>query len=798
MATKKKSVKKSPKTTPSKSSKSDAKKLSAKKSPQSTTNKSLLRFLNRRFYITSLFILIGIWLLIIWFILKDLPSPTSLGENPYAISTHIYDRNGTPLYEIYANQNRTPVKLEEIPDYMKQATIAIEDKDFYKHQGIDIIGMARGLSRFFTRGRAQGGSTITQQLVKNALLTPERSLQRKLKEIILTLAVEFMYTKDQILEMYLNQIPYGGTAYGIESAAETYFNKHAKDLTLPEATILAGLPQAPTRYSPYGSDPNAYKNRQKAVIGRMQEDGYLSPEQAQQTAETTVEFATPTNLIHAPHFVLWIKELLVEKYGEAMVETGGLRVTTSLDLSLQETAEATVSAEVAKLEKYDASNGAAIVTNPLNGQVLAFVGSADYYNDDIDGKVSIPLRYRQPGSSIKPINYTFAFHQYGYSPGNIAGDVPTCFTSAGSKPYCPRNYDGRFHGPATIRQSLSNSYNIPAVKLLARNGVVNFINFAKELGITGWDDPSRYGLSLTLGGGEVRMVDMAVAYSSIANLGVKVPLHPILKVTDYTGKVLEELNCNGIDPTNLIESDAEQAFSPDCQATRVMPPGPPYLTTSIMTDQNARASTFGSTLNISKHPDVAVKTGTTNDLKDNWTIGFTHERMVLVWVGNNDNTPMNRIASGITGAAPIWRGIISTTLADIEPIQLNPPAGIYGTQICALTGQLPVEGCPTSFDFYPENSRPQEATPITRPWPIDKTTGGPSRPDTPPENIEMQDKQIVFDILGNPICLDCPMETQGHTVNYPLPQQTNTGPLTTNNAETEYVYDYTEPTPQTQ
>lgn len=756
-----------------------AKAKSSTKGPTSQPPKD--KFLKRRLKLIIAIVvililgLIGLYVLI----LRDLPSPRKLTNAPFAISTQIYDRNGKLLYEIFSDQNRTPIHLNQIPDYIKQATIAIEDRDFYSHPGFDIKGIGRAtlsnLRYLFCElpltpctATLQGGSTITQQLVKNALLTPDRTFQRKLRELILTFLVETFYTKDEILEMYLNQIPYGGTAYGLEAASKTYFNISAKDLTLAQSAVLAGLPVAPTHYSPFGSDPERYKQRQQAVLRRMVEDGYIIEEQSNQALSEKITFANPTNLIHAPHFVLWIKELLVDKYGSQTVETGGLRVTTSLDLDLQDVAQASLSAEISKLKTSNVSNGAALITDPQTGEILAMVGSADYYNDAIAGKVNVPLSYRQPGSSIKPLNYTMAFAKHNLGPGSIIADLPTCFSTPPQAPYCPQNYDGSFHGAVSLRQALANSYNIPAVKLLALNGVEQFINFAQSLGITGWDDPSRYGLSLTLGGGEVRMIDMAVAYGTLANLGIKIPLHPILNISNYQNQTLYTLDCQPSSLEDLTQADSESRFSPGCQAARVLPPGPPYLTTSILTDQNARSFTFGSSLNIPGHPDVAVKTGTTNKLHDNWTIGYTHSRLTAVWVGNNDNTAMSRIASGITGAAPIWRALMTKSLESQTRTQLNPPKDIFGTQICAFTGMLPIDNCPTSFDFYPKDGIPQTANAITRQWPIDITTNGPSKPESLPENIHMTDKQIVFDILGDPVCLDCPLETQSQTIRYPL------------------------------
>jgi len=388
----------------------------------------------------------------------------------------------------------------------------------------------------------------------------------------------------------------------------------------------------------------------------MQEEGYLSEEQANEVLISEVEFAPQENLINAPHFVLWIKDLLVQEYGQQRVEQGGLIVTTTLDLEVQQIAEEVVRSEVTQLESYKATNGALLVTLPGSGQILAMVGSADYFNREIDGNVNLTLRYRQPGSSIKPLNYVLGFESGKLTPSSLLADIPSCFSVSGQSLYCPENYDGGYHGPVQARYALANSYNVPAVRVLAKNGLKDFIASASAMGITGWDDPSQYGLSLTLGGGEVRMVDMAVAYGVLANQGNKVELQPILKVEDYKGEKLEEWECEGAEELKSNSAE-EQTLNRYCNATQVISPEAAYLVTDILTDSGARAPTFGSNLNISGHPEVAVKTGTTNDLRDNWTIGYSPNFLVAAWVGNFDNSPMARIASGITGAAPIWKEI---------------------------------------------------------------------------------------------------------------------------------------------
>ena len=758
------------------------------------SRRSLLQRLRFRWGKKQLLLLLLISL-ILWAgydVVKDLPSPRKLSTDQYQASTLIQDRHGRTIYEIYADQNRIPIKLSDLPEYVIQATIAIEDKDFYQHKGLDFSGLARAmwvdirylgcqtpLVKQLIRPvlgcgvTLQGGSTITQQLIKNSLLTPERTLNRKLKEIILTVLVEALYDKDQILEMYLNQIPYGGTAYGIEAASRTYFAKPASQLSLAEAAVLAGLPVAPSKYSPFGSDPQLYRQRQQLVLEKMRQLGYITPEQEKQALDQEITFVPPRNLRQAPHFALWIKQILTEKYGLKTVETGGLRVRTSLDLNLQTSAAASLSAQLKNMQTYNISNAAAMITNPTTGEVLAMIGSADYFDPKIDGNVNIALTYQQPGSSIKPLNYTLAFENNLLSPATILADLPTCFYVAGvPRPYCPKNFDNSYHGPTSARFALANSYNIPAVRVLALNGIENFITTANQLGITNWQDPSQYGLSLTLGGGEVRTVDMAVAYSALANFGWKVPLHPILEITDYQSNLWEKLDCQLPEPDKLLGQVEDQILPADCQAQRVFSPQATYLTYHILTDQNARRPTFGNLLNIAGHPDVAVKTGTTNQLRDNWTIGYTPNRLTLVWVGNNDNTPIKRLILGRVGAAPIWKSLMTQAVAGQPVYHLNPPEDIIGTQICSWSGQLPVEGCPTTFDLFQRSRLPQEALPITRPWPIDKTTQSLAQPDTPPEQIEMQDRQIVFDALGQPVCLNCPYQAQKLKVNYPLVSQT--------------------------
>ncbi|MCJ7829614.1 transglycosylase domain-containing protein, partial [Patescibacteria group bacterium] len=544
------------------------------------------------------------FLLFFW-VFKGLPSPTRLGSYPFPASTSIYDRNGQLLYEIFTEKNRTPIKIKDLPEYVKWATIASEDKNFYKHHGFDVGGILRASFNIVFHRTLQGGSTLTQQLVKNALLEdPRRTLRRKIREALLTYGTEVIYSKDQILEMYLNQAPYGGTAWGIESAARTYFNKSAKDLTLAETALLAGLPVSPTRFSPFGAHPELAKERQKRVLQRMAEDKYITEEESKRAGEQELKYAPVDVGIKAPHFVLYVKELLVEQYSEKMVEQGGLKVTTTLDLELQNFAQQSVASEVAKLKNLHITNGAALTTNPKTGEILAMVGSKDYFDKEIDGNVNVTLMSRQPGSSIKPLNYALGLEKKVITLATVLNDSPSCFAVPGQKLYCPVNYDGTFHGPTHVRFTLGNSYNIPAVKVLALNGLEDFVKKANEMGITTFKDPKNYGLSITLGGGEVKMTDMATAFSSLANLGLRQDLWAIKKVEDSRGKV-------------IFEKKEEEG-------PRVLPMGVAYLISHILLDNNARTAAFGpsSYLVIKNHPEVSVKTGTTNDRRDNWTIGY--------------------------------------------------------------------------------------------------------------------------------------------------------------------------------
>lgn len=661
-----------------------------------------------RFILAGLFVFITFSSLSFYFIiLKDLPSPHQLTDRDQVVATKIYDRNHRLLYTIFdGDHKRTLVVLDEIPEHLIQATIAIEDQDFWQHPGFSLRGILRAVNRNFSQQTVQGGSTITQQLVKNALLTSERTLTRKIKEVLLAVQVELIFPKQEILQMYFNEIPYGGTAYGIEEAAQTYFGKPTTDLSLAEAALLAGLPVAPTKLSPFGANPQLAFARQYQVLQQMVENGYITQKQAQEAYKAPLDFKPQAENIKAPHFVMYVKDILVEKYGTKRVEQGGLEVVTSIDLELQELVEKKAREELSQLTALNVTNGAVLVTKPATGEILAMVGSKDYFDLENDGNVNIITSLQQPGSAIKPVNYAVAL-QSGFTPSSIILDSPVIYQVAGSPPYAPINYDKRFHGPITLRTALGSSYNVPAVKVLAKVGISKMIDMAETMGITTWQDRSRYGLSLTLGGGEVRMTDMAVVYGSLANQGLRVNLHPILRVKDYNSKILQDFAC---DPqfTLLpqVEAAEEQLY---CNPQSVLSPLIAYQLTDILSDNNARTPAFGpnSLLKISNH-QVAVKTGTTNDKRDNWTIGYTKDYVIVVWVGNNDNSPMSAVTSGITGASPIWQQVMKSLLEEKgEPHLFSPPSGLKAVEICSLNGLLPCEGCPTKTEYFLPGTEPK-------------------------------------------------------------------------------------------
>lgn len=603
---------------------------------------------------------------------KDMPNPNQLMQREVPQSTKIYDRTGENLlYEIYGDQERTLVHIDDIPDHVEKAIISIEDKNFYNHKGVSVWGTFRGVViERLRKGRSAGGSTLTQQFVKNAILTDERKIARKVKEWVLAYRIEKNYSKEEILQLYLNEIPYGSTAYGVEAASKKYFGKSIQDVNIAEAAILAALPQAPSTYSPYGANRDLLIGRQQYILGLMLEQGYISQEQFEEAKNFELVFKQPGTNIKAPHFIMYIKEILAEKYGEKTIEQGGLKITTTLDLYKQEIAEQVVVERAEKnAENYQASNAALVSIDPKTGQILAMVGSKDFFSDEIDGQVNIATAKRQPGSSLKPLVYAASFIK-GLNPNTILYDVVTNFSDDAGKAYEPHNYDNREHGPVSIRKALAGSLNTPAVKALYIAGVHNVVDMAKAFGYTTLTDPDRYGLSLVLGGGEVKLLEHTNAYSAFAREGVIQPLVTILKVEKPNGEILEEYEKT--EPKKVLDANISR------------------MVNDVLSDNSSRAYAFGEAnwLTLGGRP-VAAKTGTTNDYRDAWTIGYTPSIVTGVWVGNNDNSEMKRGAAGGTVAAPIWHDYMQKVLGDTPVESFKKPE-------IKKTGKAMIDGEPGS------------------------------------------------------------------------------------------------------
>lgn len=649
--------------------------------------------------ITGSLFIIAFGTVFYWFILKDLPSVAALTTIKTPMTTIIRDRNGKILYKVYKTANRIPLTWEEIPELVKNATIAIEDADFYNHHGVS----GRSLLRAFlfnlqqkNINQYQGGSTITQQLVKNKLLGNKKVYSRKLKEIVLAPIAELKYKKNEILNMYLNEVGYGSTAYGIEAASEMYFNKPAKDLSLAQAAFLAGLPAAPTTFSPFGINPELSFVRQNQVLDRMLKLRMISKEDFESAKEEKLTFAPQKTDILAPHFVMYVKQQLVDKLGEELVEEGGLDVTTTLDLNVQERTEEIVKKNIEEVkDRYNIHNGATVVTDTKSGEILAMVGSANYWDTANKGYVNVATMPRQPGSSIKPVNYALAFDR-GLTPNSVIDDSPVVYVAKGAESYAPQNYDGRFHGTVTLRSALANSYNIPAVKLLNINGVKNMVDLGRKMGIKNWPENPQIGLSLTLGGLEATMLDMARVYLTIANLGVKTDIRIIKEIADRSDNDITSLFYN---------SNKDVAFVGSVQAeenSQVISPLSAYWVTNILSDNVARLPAFGPYAKLSiPNQTVAVKTGTSNNYRDNWTIGFSPDYLVATWVGNTDGSYMNKnLVSGITGAAPIWNETMSSLLQDKPKKDFPIPQGLIPVKICAVNGLLTCANCPQEKTEY--------------------------------------------------------------------------------------------------
>jgi penicillin-binding protein 1C len=667
-------------------------------------NIRVLRFLCFAFLFCTILGMLGSTALFAWFS-KDLPQPGRVIRQE-GFSTSILDREGRELYDVYGDERRTPITIDQVSEYMRQATVATEDKDFYKHGGFDPLTPLRIVYNYvFKRGRVVGGSTLTQQLVKNSLLTNDRNVIRKFKELVLSMQIERQFTKDQILEMYLNEVPYGSNASGVQAASQLYFNKEASQLSLVESSILAGLPQRPSAYSPFSGKKNdegveLWKWRALGVLRRMREDGYIS-EELEKTATTELDavvFSPQSTQIKSPHFVFYVRDQLEEMFGPSLVENGGLKVYTTLDLDLQTSAQDIVAEEIEKVKDFNITNGSVMVLDPKSGEILTMVGSKDYFSTEIDGKFNVAVNgLRQPGSSIKPVTYLTALRE-GYTPSSMLIDVLTTFApNDTTKPYEPKNYDGKYHGPVALRTALGSSLNTTAVKLLARVGVQNMLQTAFDMGFVTLEPTTEnlrnFGLAVTLGGGEVHLIDTVTAYSSFANGGHRVEPVSILKVEDHDGNILYE-------------------YKP-VEGKKVLDPGEAFLINDILSDNNARLLAFGANSLLNTGKPIAVKTGTTNDQRDNWTIGWSQTTMVGVWVGNNDNSEMKRVASGITGASPIWRRVM---FAAIEKGRETPawevPDNVEQVEVDSISGYPMHDGYPTKKDYVIKGTLPNLPDPI--------------------------------------------------------------------------------------
>lgn len=620
---------------------------------------------------------------------KDLPSEQELLAWRPPQATRIYDRRGTLLYEIYGEQKRVVVPESAISPYLKQATVAIEDARFYDHRGVDPRGIARAFVTNIQAGSSvEGGSTITQQLAKNTFLTPKRTLDRKVREAFLALRIERHFSKDKILELYLNQVGYGANAYGAEAAANMYYGKSAHQLSLSEAATLAALTKSPTHYSPYGSNKDRLTHRRNLVLDRMVEHGYVSADDAEKAKAETIAVKPRTEDIKAPHFVMYVKEQLVEKYGKELVETGGLEVTTTLDLEKQQLAEKIAAEAEAHLGRAGARNMALVALNPRNGEVLAMLGSRDYFNTSQDGNVNVATSHRPPGSAFKPIVYGAAFDQGPWAPGSTVFDLETNFGDT-RFPYIPNNYDEKFHGPVSARSALANSYNVPAVKMMALIGKEKTLETAQSLGISTLTDPNKYGLSLVLGGGDVTLLELSGAYGAFANQGTFHKPFAISRITQGE-KVL-----------------FEQSLAPK----PVLKPQAAYQINSILSDNAARTPVFGprSPLYIEGRV-VAAKTGTTQDYRDAWTVGYTPSLVVGVWVGNNDFSPMRQGSAGAMAAAPLWQRFMKESLASLPNETFQAPEGLEVLTVDAITGKRPTSGTrETRQDIFAAWQRPSDA-----------------------------------------------------------------------------------------
>jgi 1A family penicillin-binding protein len=603
--------------------------------------------------------------LLLWISTLEMPDLSSFEERRVLQSTKIYDRTGEILlYDLHQDVKRTVVPFENISRHLKNATIAIEDDQFYNHHGIEPMSILRAVITNFQKGNllgGQGGSTLTQQVIKNSILQREKTITRKVKEWILAIKLERLITKDEILSIYLNESPYGGTIYGVEEAAQAFFGKSASDVTLGEAAYLASLPQSPTYLSPYGNNKASLDQRQQLVLERMRLKEFINEEEYQAAKAEVIEFQPQAVTgIRAPHFVMFVREQLAKKYGEEALSERGLRVITTLDWELQKEGERILYERgLTNVEKFKASNAGLIAVDPKTGDLLTMVGSRDYFSDEIDGNFNVTLAERQPGSAIKPFIYATAFSK-GYLPDTVVFDVRTQFspscppdsTSSESPCYSPNNYNNKFIGPVSLRNAMAQSLNIPAVKTLYLAGVKDSLKLAADMGITSLSDPDRYGLTLVLGGGEVKLIDMTYAYGVFANKGVRAEPRSILKIEDNRGNIVEE---STIQTKKVIDENVALMIS------------------DVLSDNVARTPLWGANSLVNfPGKSVASKTGSTNNLRDAWLMGYAPNIAVGTWVGNNNNSPMGGGLSGLI-VTPMWREFMDIALAKLPEETFSQP-----------------------------------------------------------------------------------------------------------------------------
>lgn len=681
-----------------------------------------------RFYLTLLLVsLLGLAGILAQ-VFYDLPSIDTIPAHLNPPSIRITDRNGSLLYEILPETGgrHAIIPSDEIPDCIKQATIAIEDRNFYRNPGVDLEGVARAVWINLRGGEIiAGGSTITQQVVRNLLLGPERterSLRRKLREAVLAWQLSHRLTKDEILTLYLNQTYYGGLAYGVEAASQTYFGKPARDLLLPECALLAGLPQAPALYSPF-THPEKARQRQKIVLSLMEKEGFISSEERRSAETTPLAYNPMPYPIQAPHFIWLVKNQLDALYDKGKLDrTQSLVVRTSLDLSVQHLAEEVITRRLKAFEpkegeiSQNVNNAALVVLDPQSGEVLALVGSADYFNASIQGAVNMATSPRQPGSAFKPFLYAQTLDPTLPNPWTAATmllDVHTTFITHEGKPYTPKNYDGREHGPISLRQALASSLNIPAVLALEKAGITETVHLARRLGITSLGDSSEYDLSLALGGGQMSLLQLSSAYAAFANGGTYTPYSLLLDVRTPDGKIVY----------TEIKPPAVQVFDP-----RVA-----WLINDILSDDEARAIGFGKNSTLKIEHAAAVKTGTTTNFHDNWTIGYTPDILVGVWVGNSNYQAMHNV-NGLTGAAPIWQEVMRGLLRGQPDTPFPRPEGLIQVEVCYPSGLLPSPDCDhTRLEWFIVGTQPTETDNVYRRVWLDALTGAPADASTPPE-----------------------------------------------------------------